>query len=229
MTLKNLCEVRLANGLIIQLPLSSINELREIYLWKIYESVNRVEEGDIVVDVGAEVGSFTLKAAIQGASTVLAFEPYSPNFQCLLGNIERNRWLFRESKIMSFETALADKEGTATLWLHEQSGSNSLVAIERNDQHTKVAIHTLDAALERAGVKHVDFIKIDVEGAAHIVLRGASKALEERPNLAIAVYHWEREAEEIRKMLKIRNYKVEEFNTTGQHVEEGGAFIHAWR
>ncbi|MFQ3474862.1 FkbM family methyltransferase [Halonotius sp. F2-221B] len=125
--------------------------------------VDEVRPGDTVWDVGANVGTYSLFAAKQGASTV-AFEPASDALSRLRKNIELN-----SVDISVMEIALADEEGTRNLIDTGKSGHRKL---SDGDGET-VKVRRGDA-LE---LEQPDVIKIDVEGAEHEVLHGMRENL----------------------------------------------------
>jgi len=200
-----LLEVKLPNGMFQHIPIESSSQFREIYVWKAYEQIRKVLPGDVVVDAGAMVGTFTLKAAAQGASRILAFEPFPPSLEILQENLKRNEL----ENVDAFDVALAQLNGALKLWAHKNPGSQSLTDINDPEKFIIVQARRLDDVLEEEGVDHVDFIKIDVEGAEGLVLMGAKETLKRTPiHLGIAVYHYPKQLEEINTMLEGIGFKT---------------------
>ncbi len=131
--------------------------------------------GDTVIDVGANVGYFTLLAAraVGPAGRVHAFEPVPDTRADLVRNVELNA--FRHVTIHA--EALWDQEGEATIFLgpQDQKGISAMRPFE--EQAGKLTIQTarLDRFLPELG--RVRLVKIDVEGAEHRVLRGMEGCL----------------------------------------------------
>lgn len=150
-------------------------ELR--YLWSILRA------GDVVVDVGASFGLYSLVAAsrVGPAGRVLAFEPAKASYDILCRNVELNghHWL------RPFHLALADRKGTAALHHHPDPSRNSL-GPTGSLSHEQVTLTTLDDVLDTEEVPGVlAAVKIDVEGAEAIVLHGAERAIAQLRPLVI--------------------------------------------
>ncbi len=200
-----LIEVKLPNGMVQSIPIEASSQFREIYVWKAYERIREVKPGDVVVDAGAMVGTFTLKAASQGASRILAFEPFPSSFELLNENIKRNEL----NNVDAFDVALSQCNGEMKLWSHENPGSQSLTDMKDPKKFIMVPTKRLDDVLKEEDVEHVDFIKIDVEGAETLVLMGAKETLKRTPiHLGIAVYHYPKQFEEINTMLEGLGFKT---------------------
>jgi len=134
-----------------------------------------LSEGQTFVDVGANIGWFSLLAAmlVGKAGRVVAVEP-NPWDVALLrpGPIENG---FENIEVLNI--AAASATGVAAL---ETDGSNGrLIPIggapaQAFEASFVVPVHPLDAALEDAGVRQVHLVKLDVEGAEPLVLEGAA-------------------------------------------------------
>ncbi|MBL7145632.1 MAG: FkbM family methyltransferase [Phycisphaerae bacterium] len=136
----------------------------------------------IVFDMGANLGQYTLLAAkcVGKAGHVHSFEPSSRMFSELEFNVSLNKI----SDICTLnKMAVSDMAGTSELSKYEPGfevfaslGSNfrqseSLLGYE------EVKTIRLDDYIENAGIDRVDFMKIDIEGAELLALRGAEKLL----------------------------------------------------
>ncbi|MCC7409197.1 MAG: FkbM family methyltransferase [Phycisphaeraceae bacterium] len=143
--------------------------------------------GDVMVDVGANAGFFSLLAArcVGGKGRVHAFEPSPTTRQWLGQNIAINR---AANVIIPHAQALSDKAGT--LELHQgpvdHSGVTSLRPIQGASAVHQVPVARLDDLL--APSRPVRLIKIDVEGAELLALRGMTRTLTaHHPDLIIEV------------------------------------------
>ncbi len=131
-------------------------------------------EGETVIDVGAHIGIYTLKAAksVGERGNVLSFEPDQRNFRLLKKNIEING--FRGVRIVN---AALDKN-TVKKILHVTvdplytSLNPSINTIEKIEINTI----TLDEVTEMFKLNRIDWIKIDVEGRELEVLEGGKRA-----------------------------------------------------
>jgi len=147
-----------------------------------------IQPGMVVVDVGANVGYFTLLAAeLAGSSgTVYAFEPEPNNYALLKKNIQLNSY----SNIQPIETAVSNERGSTQLYLSAMdNGSHSIygMAARGVTETHLVATTTLDAFLEGEGWPKVDLVKIDVEGAEIRVLDGMERLCERSPDFNLII------------------------------------------
>jgi len=135
-----------------------------------------VSDGDICIDIGANVGAITMSLAKYCGSggMVIAFEPGPPTFSKLKKNIALNPQL--EQITSCYQLGLSDQNGTLC-W--EEESHNPGNATLLSDQGTSVPVTTLDAFLETSQLSSIDFIKIDVEGMEYEVMKGAKKTLEQ--------------------------------------------------
>jgi FkbM family methyltransferase len=133
--------------------------------------------GDTFIDVGANVGSYTLLASgVCGASS-LAFEPDPHTAQCLRRNLELNGL---QSRAMVFETALGDVDGEAEFTIGRDT-TNQVVSLPAAETR-RVSMRRLDSI---SGAEAALLMKIDVEGFEEQVLAGAERTLSEASLLAV--------------------------------------------
>jgi len=173
-------------GTEIIIPRDSIPVFIEIFRDGVYEQFSRPEEGDIVIDVGAHAGMFTTKAAklVGDSGLVVAVEPEPRNLALLRHNIESHN--LTNVKVIS--QAIYSEKTTVRLYLQDLSVHHSLSY--RSPDYIEVEADSLDNIISRLGLDHVDFIKIDVEGAELEILKGAEKVLTSPGiKLSIASYH----------------------------------------
>lgn len=149
-----------------------------------------VKSGQVFVDVGANMGLYSLFASrlVGETGTVLAVEPSAREYQRLLDHIALNR----AHNIRARRVALAEREGTTHLLVatEEDSGLNSLGPFGLEGTHLErveeVPTKRLDTLVAEEGLPRVDVIKIDVEGAEMRVLQGAQHTLQTfRPLLIV--------------------------------------------
>jgi len=136
--------------------------------------------GGVFVDIGACFGVYTLAGSrIVGAEgKVIAFEPGTKAFSVLQANIRINNF----TNVTAFRLALADRKTMLKLYHHPDASRNSLGTTEESAEYEEVQSQTLDATLHEAGVSHVDLIKMDVEGAEELVLRGGKRLARFKPS-----------------------------------------------
>jgi len=128
----------------------------------------------VVLDIGANTGSFCLLAAFHPLLRVYAFEPVAEVYGLLCANIAVN-WL--ADRVSSFPVALSDYIGRGTMTVPynlKQSGLSFLDdrAPSMPCRTEVVQVTTLDLFCAKHAITHVDAIKIDVEGHESEVLKG---------------------------------------------------------
>jgi FkbM family methyltransferase len=135
----------------------------------------KIAPGDVVLDVGAGVGSYTIPALADNA-LVVAFAPERDTRAILCANIARNDGFAERCQVLPY--GLYSQRGFMHL---EKSGDRYRFTVEREDE-TDLEVCPLDGLGERK----VDWIKIDVEGAEVEVLRGAENTIRQhRPRMII--------------------------------------------
>lgn len=137
-----------------------------------------VRPGMTVFDVGANLGIYTLTAAARvGASgAVHAFEPVPDNFAYLSDSVR----LSKQGNVTLNRVAVADRCDRVRMHLAENpkhAGWHSLAPSPDRTCPIEVDCITLDDYAESHGIRRVDFIKMDVEGAELLALRGAAGLL----------------------------------------------------
>jgi len=142
---------------------------------------------DIVVDVGAYIGTYTLMAArrVKQKGLVIAVEPDPENFRLLLLNLSLNGI----RNVMPIRVAVADVDGDTTFFVSKERPRSSVTRIPE-DLENKIIVHAvkLDTIVGKLALPRIDWLKIDVEGAEALVLKGASKTLEITRRLIIEVW-----------------------------------------
>lgn len=164
--------------------------IREIWGTCAYDRVMRPSEGDVVVDAGAHIGAFTVRASqmVGESGKVYAFEPYPESFSYLRLNTEKLK------NVQIFEIALWSSETTKTLYLAGNSGGHSLIdnlyeisPVDRSDYKSSISVPT--TCLDKIVAGKVDFMKIDVECSELEILKGAACILENyHPFIAIEIH-----------------------------------------
>ncbi len=130
-----------------------------------------IQENTVLYDIGANVGYFSLLAAVLTGSQgqVYAFEPLPRNVDFLKQHIALNCL----DNIEVIEAAVSDREGQAAFALGASTAMGHIGEIGE----IEVDLVSLDALLDRGEIKPPDTIKIDVEGAEFEVLQGARNLL----------------------------------------------------
>lgn len=141
-----------------------------------------VPSGGTVVDGGAHIGYFTLVCARAAGPSgrVIAFEPAPATFALLEENVRVNGY----TNVTLVPGALSDASGTARLHLSpENTGDHRIGEADGQRDALTISTHALDDVLPDG--TQVDVVKLDVQGAEPLVLRGAARVLTENPGLVL--------------------------------------------
>jgi FkbM family methyltransferase len=146
-----------------------------------------VKPGDIVLDCGAHVGTFTNEAIRRGASRVICVEPEPDNAYCLRKNFADE---IASGRVVVVEKGVWSSTGTLDLSLSSvNSGMHSFVQAGKGG-NLRLHVITIDNLVAELGLPRVDYIKMDIEGAEREALRGGLKTIHTyRPQMMLEMYH----------------------------------------
>jgi FkbM family methyltransferase len=168
---------------------------RYLYLFGVWEPRmtqwlrNRLQRGDTFVDVGANIGYFSVLASqlVGPAGRVVAIEASEAFSQRLAQNARLNRC----RNIRTVHTAVSDKQQILTFILASSAnmGANSIVPYDGPAESTfDIQAYPLHEILDADEIATARVIKVDVEGAEGSVVRGMAPLLEHlRPDAEITV------------------------------------------
>jgi FkbM family methyltransferase len=148
-----------------------------------------VKQGDVVLDVGGHLGTFTRAAINHGASRVVAFEPEPVNHACLEETFAAE---IGQGRVTIIKAAALEAPGTAGFELlgHPDHGYASAQSAVIEGGKLQVRAVTIDQVVEELGLERVDFIKMDIEGGERRALEGARRTIARYgPRMALAAYH----------------------------------------
>ena len=163
-----------------------------------------IGRGSVVLDVGANVGFFTLLAATRTGPTgfVYSFEPLPRNLAYLRRHLDLNA----VTNVEVLPVALSSSAGAARFGSAANPAMGGLAA----EGELEVQTETLDELVASGRVRPPHFLKIDVEGAEYEVLRGAAATLaRHRPDLLLST-HGYREQERCCAFLRELHYELRE-------------------
>ena len=142
--------------------------LYEIWRYQTYREAE-IRRGDVVVDIGANIGGYAVLAAKSGAM-VIAYEPVPETYQLLSNNLIINNC--RNVKI--YNAAVGSEIGDVTMNVNQQAaGLDSIYQTFSSTKKIKVPSIDLHEIFVRNKLKKIDVLKIDVEGAEYDILLNA--------------------------------------------------------
>jgi FkbM family methyltransferase len=173
----------------------------------------KINDNETFVDVGANVGAYSLKIASDYKSKgikVIAIEAHPANYKALCKNIDINKF----TNIHAINKAVSDHKGIVTMYerknlkriipewytIHETFSGHQL------DKRYSIEVEsdTLDAILDNY---KVDFIKIDIEGAEVEALKGATNTLDRLRKIIVEIH--ENNFDKVKHILEDHNFEIE--------------------
>jgi FkbM family methyltransferase len=143
------------------------------------------QDTDVVIDVGAHIGTFALIAASKVPhGGVYAIEACKDNFNLLRINVGLNN----AANVSVHHLAVSDKRGTCTLYHAAGNWSHSVVH-RFSGRGEEVDCCTLRQFLDETGISRCDFIKFNCEGAEFPILLTSSTDVLERIRMMLVLYH----------------------------------------
>lgn len=149
-----------------------------------------VEKGDVILDVGTNIGeTLLIFARLTGSEGfVYGFEPDDKNFKNAQKNISLNTFI----NVHVFKNAVSDKKELVKLYCVDphNRGMNRILedGYNADDKFITLETTTIDEVVEKNRIRKVDLIKIDIEGYEMHALKGAADTLNRlRPKLFIEV------------------------------------------
>ncbi len=162
----------------------SINHVYEEFETAITRAL--IKKGDSVVDVGANIGYYTLiYAKLSGEEGMIyAFEPDPNIFEILTKNVKLNGY----QNVKLINKAVADKNDKLDFYLdHENRAANTIFKNKKFDEKIKVPTTTLDNYLKSL---KVDLIKFDIQGAEFLAQKGMKNIIKNNKNIKIISEFW---------------------------------------
>ena len=173
-----------------------------------------IKIGDTVVDIGAQIGTFSVYAAQKAKrGKVFAYEPFLENYDILL----KNKALNRLKNIKTFNLAVSDTKGKVSFYTSKlNSAAPSLIKFQGDHIKIKekVSAVSLEDVFEKNKLKRIDFLKIDAEGSEYKIILGASKSTLQKVQKIVMEYHLipglKHKPKDIRSYLEKNGFTVKE-------------------
>jgi FkbM family methyltransferase len=170
--------------------------------------------GEVFVDIGAHLGKHAIAVSklVGNEGQVIAMEAIPANFTLLKKNIELNKL----KNIVSFNLAAWNCRCILKFFEGSTSANANINRYDYGFGCTDVQAERPDKLLlNNIGLKRVDWIKIDVEGAEYEVLLGLEETLSRfKPTLFVEV--WSQNMSKVKAFLKKHNYRVDRISEFGE-------------
>jgi FkbM family methyltransferase len=177
--------------------------LYDIFISKCYEDLNcKVESGDIVFDIGANLGFFSYYSILKGAKSVYAFEPGESQFKAIEDNFGSIDNLVIEKK------AVTEKNGILKFAKHKNLSVMSGVFDEIDEENYNVVecqtINLMDYCFEK-NISKIDFLKLDCEGSEYRIFENLSEDFLKMIDKIIMEYHFNTDGRLVKMIEKLQN------------------------
>jgi FkbM family methyltransferase len=190
-----------------------------------------VRQGDIVFDIGANVGaySFVIARHTNGKAKVYAFEPSFSTFAQLCNNVFLNKC---DGVIIPLYIALSDKTGIKTFNYSSMETGTALHALGDNMYFKSVysqpiLSYAMDDFIEQFNIPQPDHIKLDVDGIEYTILKGATKTLSNKALKSVIVESEESRvgAGDIEGLLASYGFKLHSAHIHNQNPLHKGPYV----
>jgi len=136
-----------------------------------------IKDDDFIIDIGGNIGWYSLVLSYKNKPLVLAFEPDTFNFSLLKNNVALNK----KDNIRVINMAVSDSPGKMTLYLYKKYnlGRHSFIRQRNSIGTAEVETIQLDGFLKEQGLadRKIKLIKIDIEGYEFAAMSGAKQSL----------------------------------------------------
>ena len=154
-------EMKTKNGLTI-MPSSNAHDIVTFVVVFCKKDYGEITPGSVAVDVGANIGMFSLYALAQGARFVECFEPCKESFQMLKENIKLNGF---DKYVKLHNKAVSNKDGSF-VWIPVSSSPyNAITEVVGNEENKFEKIETVSLETSLESYDKINLIKMDCEGA----------------------------------------------------------------
>ena len=166
-----------------------------------------IPEGANILDLGANIGNHTIYWARQNkVNKVIAFEPVKYTLDILKKNIALNNLY---NKVTICDVGLSDKTSKAVIakWHEYNIGGTNIIDTDDGDME----VDKLDNIIYPINLKHIDFVKIDIEGHEVMALKGAKRVFKEYKPKYVYIESFSNHIDQTKQILKDYGYKLANF------------------
>ncbi len=147
----------------------------EIFIQKVYTpGFIKVKKGDVVMDIGANIGVFSLYAESRGVKKIYVVEPFPENVRMISKNFLANSL----SEPIIIQTAVSNENGKRKIYTGDLDSHGSLfqnLSDSNEKSYIYVSVCTLKNIFTKHRINHVDFLKIDCEGSEGNIIGSIKK------------------------------------------------------
>ena len=176
------------SGLKIKLRTRSTDLMALTNVWLVEEysrSNFRINTNDVIIDIGAHIGLFTLYASQYCKNgTIFCFEPVDENYDILVDNITQNNL----KNVKPFKSAVSKSESTITIYRNKDEAGHSMFSF--TSHALKVDSISLKKIIDENSINQCNLIKIDCEGAEYEIIESLPLEYFKKISKLIIEYHF---------------------------------------
>jgi FkbM family methyltransferase len=216
------------NGFKMYIDPTDALDLKKNLIFEKFETelvAQHVSKGDTILDLGANIGYFTLlfSKLVGDTGMVHAFEPDPNNFSILKKNIEINNI----KNVVLNQKAVSDVSKKISFYRCDYNHAQHRVyPSSRCNEEIQVDAITIDEHFQSLNYsKKIDFVKMDVEGAEYDAINGMSKTLKSNPGVKLLcefspkqIVEHNLKPEIVLEQLLDYNFKIFPITTAGEKI-----------
>lgn len=176
------------SGLKIKLRTRSTDlmALTNVWLVEEYSGSNfRINANDVIIDIGAHIGLFTLYASQYCKNGIIfCFEPVDENYDILVDNITQNNL----KNVKPFKSAVSKSESTITIYRNKDEAGHGMFSF--TSHALKVDSISLKKIIDENSINQCNLIKIDCEGAEYEIIESLPLEYFKKISKMIIEYHF---------------------------------------
>lgn len=203
----------------------------EVFHFNAYK-VDKIPKKTVVIDIGANIGTFSIRCAYERDCTVYSYEPFEENYKVLAENIKINKL---DNKIKAFNKAVSNINGIRDFYVDPNHyGESSFFLKWQIDRkafkgicHTvKVDCITLKQIFDDNNIEHCSTLKLDCEGEEkHILLDKDTATIIDRIDNIVMEYHCLSYGNLLEEYLKNNGFSTQNVNPSQSEI----GFLYATR
>ena len=213
-------------GLKIKIRTRSTDLMAFTHVWLLREYERegfRINNNDIIIDIGAHIGLFALFASqFCKDGTIYCFEPVKENYDILLFNLQLNRI----KNVKPHNIAVSYNTGTVTIFLNDDESGHSMYVT--SEKSITVQSNSLQNIIDSNKIEKCNFVKIDCEGEEYEIINSLPTEYFEKIQKMCIEYHF---ADEKPHLLKDLITKLRElsYDVSTRSILDSIGFLYAKR
>lgn len=220
---KGVSVIEAKNGLkfLVRPGIPDIQMVNEVFYDEFYNlALSHMKSHEVVIDIGANIGAFSLRAARNPAvDSVYSFEPFPSNYTLVQRNIQLNNFT---RKIYPFQYGIGKKKEKRKFFFGLK-GNATHSLFTKSDKYIEINLITLNDIFNNNKLKKCSLLKIDCEGAEYEIFESVTSSLLKKIKIICMEYHPNGNPQDIKLKLEKCGFDV----LIRDSSEPGVGFIYA--